>query len=130
MSKYILRQKDDLWWRTTRGLSEHMKQIVRDKVENHIAERPYDEEELGYELSGLWSYNKMETNSRIIYSICEDCRKKKWTEMNHCDDCKDMANNTVTLWAFGGHNIYEDLRRMRKKTWKKVVKQKRRERGY
>jgi hypothetical protein len=52
-----------------------MERIVGDKVENHIAERPYDEEELGYELSGLWSYNRMETDSRIIYSARDRRRK-------------------------------------------------------
>jgi Txe/YoeB family toxin of Txe-Axe toxin-antitoxin module len=133
MSKYILRQKEDLWERTTRGLTDHMKQIVNDKIENHIAERPYDNEELGYELSGLWSYNRMETDSRIIYSICEDCRKRKWIEMNGCGDCKDNTDNTIILWAFGGHkgrDIYQELRKMRKKNWERHVKQRKRERGY
>ena len=130
MSKFTLRQKDELWERTTRGLSTQMKRIVNDKIENHIAERPFDNEELGYELSGLWSYNKMETDSRIIYSICGDCRKKQWKEMNNCKDCDGMPNETITLWAFGGHDLYEELRRSRKKTWEKTVKQRRRQRVY
>lgn len=130
MSGYVLRKKDDSWERSTRGLPEHIKRIICDKVENHIAERPYDAEELQYEMSGLWSYNKMETDSRIIYAICEDCRKKKWTTMNGCGDCREIPDNTIMLWIFGSHSIYDQLRMMRKKAWHKIVKQKRRERGH
>ncbi len=107
-----------------------MKTIINDKVENHIKPQPYNAEILDYELKGLWSYNKLSGDNRIIYAICEDCRNRKLTTMNKCVDCKDMADNTIILWVFGCHDTYEDLKRERKKDWKKTVKQRRQNRSY
>jgi hypothetical protein len=50
--------------------------------------------------------------------------------MNNCQDCDGVEDNTVILWAFGGHDIYEELRRRRKKAWEKIIRQKRRQSGY
>jgi mRNA-degrading endonuclease RelE of RelBE toxin-antitoxin system len=127
MSAYNIRVKEE-WIKSTANLPPHMKTIINEKVEN-IRERPYDTEALKAELDGLWSYNKLSTDSRIIYAICEDCRKRKLVAMNNCVDCKEMNNKTVMLWVFGGHSIYDILKRERSKAWKKAMKQIRRERG-
>jgi Txe/YoeB family toxin of Txe-Axe toxin-antitoxin module len=131
MSPYNIRQKDDAWVPSTKTLPQQLKIIINDKVLNHIAVQPYHSEKLDYELSGLWSYNKLSGDNRIIYAICEDCRKRKLTTMNNCVDCKEVPDNTIMLWLFGGHDdVYIDLRRQRKKPWKKTVKQQRQDRGY
>lgn len=130
MPSYDIRQRDDTWIPSIRNLPQQMRIIINDKVTNHIVEQPYHSERLDYELSGLWSYNKMSTDSRIIYAICEDCRKRKLTGMNNCVDCEEVPNNTIILWVFGGHDLYKSLRRDREKAWKKTVKQRRRERDY
>jgi Txe/YoeB family toxin of Txe-Axe toxin-antitoxin module len=129
-SPYIIRVKDAAWIPSTQNLPPQLKIIINDKVENHIAVQPYHSERLDYELSGLWSYNKIQSDSRIIYAICEDCRKRKLTAMNNCGECKELPDNTIMLWIFGGHDMYEDLKREREKAWKKTVKQRRRERGH
>lgn len=127
MPKYIIRQRDSSWIPSTQNLSPHMKKIINDKIENHISVYPSNAECLHYELEGLWSYNKLKTDSRIIYAICEDCRKRELTIMNTCKECKEMTDNTIILWVFGGHDdVYKNLKRTRKKAWKKLVKQRRR----
>ncbi|MBA7493601.1 hypothetical protein ES702_04160 [subsurface metagenome] len=128
MPIYIIRQKDVSWIPSTQNLTSHMKKIINDKIKNHIGVSPYKEECLHYELEGLWSYNKLETDSRIIYAICEDCRKRELTIMNTCQDCEEMTDNTIILWVFAGHEVYKNLKRTRKKAWKKLVKQRRRKR--
>ena len=130
MSPYNIRVKDDAWIPSTKNLPPQLKIIINDKVENNIAVQPYHSERLDYELSGLWSYNKIQSDSRIIYAICEDCRKRKFTTMNNCGECKELPDNTIMLWILGGHDMYKDLKREREKAWKKTVKQRRRERGY
>jgi hypothetical protein len=85
---------------------------------------------LHYELEGLWSYNKLKTGGRIIYAVCEDCRKKGATVINNCSVCAKMANDSILLWEYNEHDIYADLKMGRAKGWKKFVKQKHRERGH
>lgn len=129
MSRFMLRQKEE-FERKTRCLPNHVRGIVNDKIVNHIQEKPFSTEELAYELSGLWSYNDMKTDSRIIYAVCEDCRRKKATSLNGCVECGEMPDNTIMLWDFGTHVIYDQLRIMRAKAWRKFVKQRRQEKGY
>lgn len=112
----------DLWKDTTCDLSTKMKQIVNDKVENIIKYDPLGQEALHGSLEPLWSYNKIETDSRIIYAVCEDCRKRKLTTVNNCIGCSSYPNNTIFLWAFGGHDTYRKLERQREKAWKKAKK--------
>lgn len=109
----------DFWKNTTQGLSDKMKRIVNDKVENHIKNKPYTSESLHGPLEGLWSYNRLSTDNRIIFAVCEDCRKRGLTPINNCKGCQEISNDTIMLWAFGGHDIYKELGRQRKKTWQK-----------
>jgi len=125
--KYKLYTNDDLWGPSVKGLPEHVAGIIDDKVMNFIAETPFNSEELSYELTGLWSYNKLKTGGRIIYAICKDCRKKKATIINNCKVCTQMTDDTIMLWIYSEHDIYQELKTIRKKGWKKFVKQKRRD---
>jgi hypothetical protein len=129
MRKYRVFTNDDLWPPSVRCLPEHVRRIIDDKVLNFIGVEPYNAEELSYELTGLWSYNNLKTGGRIIYAICEDCRKKRATIMNNCKVCGQMANDIIMLWVFTDHD-YEELRRGRERAWSKMVKQKRHERGH
>ena len=106
------------------GLNEHVRKIIDDKVLNSIKIDPFGNEELHYELEGLWSYNKLKTGGRIIYAICEDCRKKGATIINNCSICTEMENDVILLWEYNDHDIYADLKLARAKGWKKFIKQK------
>jgi len=128
MPSYIVRQNDNTWMPSTANLSPHLKNIVHEKVTSQIGVDPYNAEPLHYELEGLWSYNKLKSGYRIIYAICGDCRKKKAMTMNNCSNCKEVTDNSVVLWVFGSHDVYEDLKRARKKAWEKLVKQRRHDR--
>ena len=116
---FKLRLKDT-WKDTTKGLSDKMKGIINDKVENHIKYDPYGSESLYGPLEGLWSYNKLETDNRIIFAICGDCRKRGFTSVNNCSDCEEISDDTVMLFAFGGHDMYDTFGRQRKKAWEKA----------
>jgi len=122
---YELRQTE-LWEATTIGLSSKTRRIVDDKVLNHIKPDPYSSEPLHFELEGLWSYHRMKTGNRIIFAVCEDCRERKLESVSNCADCREIPDNTIMLVAFGGHDIYERLKRKRKKSWKKTKQKARR----
>lgn len=123
--EYELRQTE-LWENTTQRLSKKMKRIINDKVLNHIKPHPYDSEYLALELEGLRSYNKLRSGNRIIFAICEECRKGGFQSVNNCIDCEEISDNTIVLFAFGGHDIYADLGRKRKKMLQKAKKKKKR----
>lgn len=119
---YVVRQKDS-WEITTQGLPKHMKGIVHDKVWNHIRHKPYSYEYLSLELEGLRSF-KFQSGDRIIFAICEECRKNGFESVNNCPDCEEIAGNTIMLFVFGSHDIYERLGRKRRKEWKKAKRKK------
>ena len=120
--EYQVYQNNDSWVPSTSNLSPKMKEIVNDKVINHIKHNPYDSEYLRMGLEGLRSYNKLETDSRIIFAICEECRKNGFETANNCKDCKNISDNSVMLFAFGGHDLYEKLGRQRSKVVEKARK--------
>lgn len=120
--KYELRQ-NAFWEDTTTRLSDKLKKIVNDKVLNSIKLNPYKSEYLRLELEGLRSY-KLRSGNRIIFAICEECRKGGFESANNCLDCKDIPDNTIMLFAFGGHDIYDDISRKRKKLLRKTKKKK------
>lgn len=124
MSEYELRQ-NDLWVNTTKDLSSNMKKRVNDKVLNHIQPNPYNSEYLSFELEGLRSYTKMISDNRIVFAICEECRKNGFQDANNCFDCENIVDKTIMLFAFGGHDMYAWLGKQRKKAWKKAKKKQR-----
>jgi hypothetical protein len=115
-------KNDDSWNPSFSNLSRRMQEIVDDKIMNRIKHDPYDSEYLRGELEGLRSYNKFETDSRIIFAICEECRKNGFTTANNCKDCSTMPENAIMLFAFGGHDMYEKLGRQRSKAVDKARK--------
>lgn len=119
---YEVRQKDS-WKETTLGLSKQMKGIVHDKVWNHIRHKPHNYEYLRLELEGLRSF-QFPSGDRIIFAICEECRKKGFESVNECPECEEIADKTVMLFVFGSHDIYEKFGRKRKKLWKREKRKK------
>jgi len=103
-------------------LSDVEKRIVNDKLLNIIKFHPHDSEALGGELKGLRSYNKSESDLRIYFAICFECKKEGFTEVNNCPDCDSMKNNVVKLFAAGPHSLYDILGRERRKRLKKRKK--------
>lgn len=118
--QYRLYQNDGTWIPSTLNLSPKMKRIIEDKVQNYIQPNPYGQEPLHFGLDGLRSYNKLETDSRIIFAICEECREKELQTANNCINCKNIPDNAIMLFAFGGHDFYDKLERLRSKAVEKA----------
>lgn len=120
--EYQLLTYNDLWVPSFSSLSPRMKAIVDDKITNHIKHDPYDSEYLRMELEGLRSYNKLETDNRIIFAICEECRRNGFEIANNCIDCKNIPDKAIMLFACDGHDLYEKLGRQRSKAVEKARK--------
>lgn len=123
--EYLLLQTD-LWEKTTKDMPQKTKRIGNDKVLNHIRLDPYRSEPLHCELKGLWSYNRIGNGNRVVFAICEDCRERGLESLNSCRDCSAISDNTIVLFAFDGHDVYDWLRRARRRQWKKVGRTRRR----
>lgn len=121
--EYQLFTYDEMWKPGFSNLSLRMKEIVNDKVVNHIKHDPYGcSEYLRMELEGLRSYNKFETDNRIIFAICEECRRNGFEIANNCTDCRKTPDNAIMLFACDGHEIYKNLGRQRSKAVEKARK--------
>lgn len=130
-SPYKLIKANGYWEKYFKNLPTPMQRIIDDKIMDHIRWTPYNTEQLGEELTGLWSYNKLESGYRIGYAVCEHCRKKGFTKVNNCKDCASVydeyGDKTIKLFFCGPHPIYEDFKRKNGKRRRKAL-QKRRKR--
>lgn len=126
--EYQLFTYNDLWIPSYAKLSPRMKTIVDDKVNNHIKNDPHDSEYLRMELEGLRSYNRFETDNRIIFAICGECRRNGFEMANNCKDCKNIPDNAIMLFVCDGHDLYKKLGRKRSKAVKKARRLRRRRR--
>jgi hypothetical protein len=120
--KYRLYKNDVSWDPSFANLSRKMQEIVNDKIVNLITYNPYDSEYLRTDLEGLRSYNKFQTDSRIIFAICEECRANGFKVANNCMDCESIPDDAIMLFAFGGHDTYNRLGRRRSKAVEKARK--------
>lgn len=113
---------DKLWPKYWNELSDHEQRLVNDKLwtdTRAIRFYPHDSEPLRGELEGLRSYNKFESDLRIYFAICHECRQKGFPSVNNCTDCSSMENDVVKLFAAGPHPIYDSLSRERRKRLRK-----------
>lgn len=115
---YEVRVKDKLWKKTFECLPSHIQKIVNDKILNNIKFDPYKSEYLRLELEGLRSY-KIKSGIRIIFAICEECRRNGFKKVNNCPDCEEIPDKNVMLFACGGHDMYNNLKWKRKNVLKK-----------
>jgi Txe/YoeB family toxin of Txe-Axe toxin-antitoxin module len=121
--EYKLFTYNGLWLPSFSSLSPKTKAIVDDKIVNQIQQDPYHNTEyLRMELEGLRSYNRLETDNRIIFAICEECRKNGFDIANNCESCKDIPDNAIMLFACDGHELYKRLGRQRSKAVEKARK--------
>jgi len=120
---YEVRKAAGIWDEYFDSLSRPMQEFVNDKVWNHIRFDPYGNESLNEPLKGLWSYNDSSNGYRIIYAVCEQCRRDRYLEVNGCDkqDCSGIPNRSVKLFACGPHPIYEEFERRNGKRRKKAL---------
>ena len=107
------------WKPSTDQLSEHERKMVHDKLTTVVKLDPYDSEALEGPLEGLQSYNRFESDLRVVFAICYECRKGGFTKVNNCFDCDSKGNDVVMLFAAGPHSLYDTLRRERRKRLRK-----------
>ena len=81
--------------------------IIQKGIENLLLPDPYNNSEsLTGPLKGKRKYKKSDV--RIIFAICEECRKLGHTPLNGCNDCSSYEDNTLMFFKTGLRgNIYE-----------------------
>jgi hypothetical protein len=117
--EYEIRIVDKSWKGYWNKLGPEEQIVVDDKIMNVLRFKPYESESLEAELKGMRSYNKLESDLRIYYVICYECRKGGFTKVNNCPDCSLVKDNVVKLFAVGSHSIYAELSRERRKRLRK-----------
>lgn len=86
----------------------HLKKILANKVKR-LCENPYancKSEMLVGELKGFRSA-RVTKSFRIIFTICEECRNRKFQNFVGCPDtiCKEMDLKTIIFLTFGTHDM-------------------------
>ena len=87
---------------------QHLKKILAKKIEL-LCEDPYancKSELLVGELKGLRSA-RVTKSFRIIFTICEECRNRKFQNFVGCSYiiCKEMDLKTIIFLTLGSHDI-------------------------
>jgi hypothetical protein len=114
-TEYRLMTAGKYWEDSVSRLSEQEKAIIHDKITNVIKYDPYDSESLVGPLQGFYSYNRIASGNRIVFAICYECRRRGFTKVNNCADCKSVGNDVVMLFVAGPHSIYDSFERERQK---------------
>jgi len=85
----------------------HIKKVLANKI-NLLSENPYTNcksELLVGELKGLRSA-RITKSFRVIFSICEECRARKFQKFVGCSlsICEKMDLKTIVFLTFGPHD--------------------------
>jgi mRNA-degrading endonuclease RelE of RelBE toxin-antitoxin system len=84
-----------------------------DKAVREIASNPYASELLKIALKGKRNYRI--GDYRVIFAVCEECRRENWVELNGCSDCKKHGRNDFILFDAGHRgSIYQEIERLQK----------------
>jgi mRNA-degrading endonuclease YafQ of YafQ-DinJ toxin-antitoxin module len=72
-------------------------------------------EPLGHDLVGLRSA-PVKKSFRLIFAVCEECRRLGHSAVNNCFDCASQPDNTVYFFTIGPHDdAYAIGKRLRQK---------------
>ena len=88
-------------------IPKHFKSVINKTVDSVLRNNPYRSSELSGALEGLRSYHIPNSGFRIIFAICEECRKENNQSRNYCPDCESIPDQSVMLFTCGPHQIYE-----------------------
>ncbi len=98
-------------------LSKNHRKLIDDYIKNKLINDPYkNSKKLKGALKGIRSH-KMEKlhNFRLIFVICEECRKIGYDKKLRCPDCGEIDDKTVKLILYDYRDkIYDKLERMLK----------------
>jgi len=92
-------------------IPKQIKIEMNEVVDRVLKYKPYKSEKLDYALRGLRSYHIPNSEYRIIFAICEECRKDGNQSLNGCQDCDNIPSQSIILFTCGPHFIYEWLGR-------------------
>ena len=103
----------------TERFNKSMSQLDRpvqqrvDKAVGEITTNPYASDLLKIPLKGKRDYRI--GDYRIIFAICEECRRENWVEFNRCSECKKHGRNDFILFDAGHRGrIYQEIARLQK----------------
>jgi mRNA-degrading endonuclease RelE of RelBE toxin-antitoxin system len=90
-----------------------IKKIINKKVETVLKYNPYKSEKLDPPLEGLRSYHIPNSEYRIIFAICNECREKHNQSKNNCpnSDCTHIPDESIMLFTCGPHDVYQWMQR-------------------
>lgn len=84
-----------------------------DKAVAEIAADPYASDLLKAPLKGKRDYRI--GDYRIVYAVCDECRKENWIQMNGCSDCRKHGRSDFILFDVGHRGkIYDEIARLQK----------------
>jgi mRNA-degrading endonuclease RelE of RelBE toxin-antitoxin system len=75
---------------------------IKEEVDE-IVENPYRKIDFG---AGRWRGKRKERigDDRIMFTVCEQCKKEGHKKFNQCLDCANTPTNMVTFWeVIEGH---------------------------
>lgn len=97
MSFHYQCYKTDEFTRAFRKLDPHIQRMINKAIQEILFCYPYESKPLKYELEGKRSLRIKDY--RIVFAICEECRKLNQTQLNGCKDCKKHGTNDIIMFT-------------------------------
>jgi mRNA-degrading endonuclease RelE of RelBE toxin-antitoxin system len=103
---YRIFQSDE-FNREFRKLDPQVQRLLDNAIREILFNRPYSSKVLKGKLKGKRSLRV--GNYRIIFAICEECRKENYVQLIGCKDCKKHGRNDVIMFTCGPRSkVYEE----------------------
>lgn len=83
--------------RQIRKLDKKLKQRIKQKIED-LRQDPYHNAPFA---KGQWKGKRhiyINRTDRLLFAICEECRKEKHQAFNGCSDCDQLPENTFVVF--------------------------------
>ncbi|MGB9694343.1 MAG: type II toxin-antitoxin system RelE family toxin [Caldisericaceae bacterium] len=97
----------DEFAREFRKLGPQVQKLLDNAIREILFNRPYSSKVLKENLKGKRSLRV--GNYRIIFAICEECRKENYVQLNGCKDCKKHGTNDIIMFTCGPRSkVYEE----------------------
>ena len=88
----------DEFRRSFRKLDSNVQKRIDKTIRETLFYQPYESKELvAPELKGKRSLRV--GNYRVIFAICEECRKLNYVRLNGCNDCRKHGTDDIIMFA-------------------------------
>lgn len=91
-----------------RKLDNNVQEVIENVIQDVLLRQPYESKRLvSPQLKGKRTLRK--GDYRILFAICEECRKQHEERINNCRDCGRYEANSIMVFLCGSRKHIYDI---------------------